>query len=80
MLAALTTDVLVHTWDLARAIGQSPALDPELCRAAYDGVRASGLPRDSGMFGAEMPVAEDADESTRLIALYGRDPAWAPEV
>jgi uncharacterized protein (TIGR03086 family) len=25
MLAALTTDVLVHTWDLARATDQSPA-------------------------------------------------------
>jgi uncharacterized protein (TIGR03086 family) len=32
MLAALTTDVLVHTWDLARATDQSPA--PEALEAA----------------------------------------------
>ena len=79
MLAALTTDVLVHTWDLARAIGQSPALDPELCAVAYDAARASGAPRDSGMYGAEIRLAEgEADATTRLIAFCGRDPAWAP--
>jgi hypothetical protein len=32
MLAALTTEVLVHTWDLARATGQAPA--PEVIAAA----------------------------------------------
>jgi uncharacterized protein (TIGR03086 family) len=32
MLAALTTDVLVHTWDLARATDQSPA--PEALETA----------------------------------------------
>ena len=32
MLAALTTDVLVHTWDLARATDQPPA--PEVLEAA----------------------------------------------
>ena len=32
MLAALTTEVLVHTWDLARAVGRSPA--PEVLDAA----------------------------------------------
>jgi uncharacterized protein (TIGR03086 family) len=79
MLAALTTDVLVHTWDLARAIGQSPALDPELCAAAYDAARAAGVPRDSGMYGAEIRMTEaEADVATRLIAFCGRDPAWAP--
>ena len=62
------------------AVGQSPALDPELCRDAYVAVRAAGLPRDSGMFGAEFPAAADADEPTRLLAFYGRDPAWAPQV
>lgn len=76
MLAALTTDVLVHTWDLARAVDQTPALDPELCTAAYDAARRSGIPRDAGMFGAEIPVSADADAPTRLIAFYGRDPSW----
>ena len=28
------------------------------------------------MIGAEIAVPADADVETRLIALYGRDPAW----
>ena len=78
MLAALTTDVLVHTWDLARAIGVAPDLDPELCAAAFAAIPTSGLPRDSGMFGADVDAPADADAATRLIAFYGRDPSWNP--
>ena len=76
ILPALSTDVLVHTWDLARAVGVPPDLDPELCASAYDAVRAHELPRDTGMFEAARPVDADADAATRLIAFYGRDPAW----
>ena len=76
MLGALTTDVLVHTWDLARAGGIEPRLDRELCAAAYEAARSTPLNRDSGMIGAEIAVPADADIETRLIALYGRDPAW----
>jgi uncharacterized protein (TIGR03086 family) len=77
MLAALTTDVLVHTWDLARAAGVDPALDHELC------VRACNTPPPdstgggaSDMFAARVPVAVHADATTKLVAKYGRDPAW----
>lgn len=78
MLGALTTDVLVHTWDLARAGGIEPQLDRELCEAAYEAARAAGLSRDDGMFGAEIAVPPGAGIETRLVALYGRDPAWRP--
>jgi uncharacterized protein (TIGR03086 family) len=76
MLGALTTDVLVHTWDLARAGGIEPQLDRELCEAAYEAARAAGLSRDGGMIGAETGAPPDAGFETRLVALYGRDPAW----
>jgi uncharacterized protein (TIGR03086 family) len=76
MLGALTTDVLVHTWDLARTGGIAPQLDRELCAAAHEAAHAAGLSRESGMIGAEIAVPADADVETRLIALYGRDPAW----
>jgi len=33
LLPVLTTDVLVHHLDLARAVGVDPQLDPELCRS-----------------------------------------------
>jgi uncharacterized protein (TIGR03083 family) len=74
VLPALTTDVLVHTWDLARAGGLEPDLDPELCAAAHETARTTGLRRDDGMFGPEVEVPPDADVVTRLVALYGRRP------
>ena len=76
VLPALTTDVLVHTWDLVRSANLPPDLDPELCASACEALRATDLPRDSGMFAAAYPVAPDADAATRLVAFYGRDPAW----
>lgn len=78
MLAALTTDVLVHTWDLARGVGLDVHLDPELTARAYDAASATDLPRDGGMIGPAVPVDDDADVESKLVGLYGRDPGWAP--
>jgi uncharacterized protein (TIGR03086 family) len=76
MLPALTTDVLVHTWDVAQAVGDAVALDSQLCAASYAAASSSGLERASGMFAAAVPVANDADDQTKLLAFYGRDPDW----
>lgn len=78
MLGALTTDVLVHTWDLARAGGLEPRLDPELCAAAYAAATATDLRRNDGTIGPEVVVTPNVGIETRLVALYGRDPAWRP--
>ena len=78
MLASLTTDVLVHTWDLARSAGLDPALDTELCATCYETNRAANLARLPDMFAPEVPVVDGADAATKLIALCGRDPGWAP--
>jgi uncharacterized protein (TIGR03086 family) len=73
----LTTDVLVHTWDLARAVGVAVALDPELCESALSSAQKNeaGL-RSSGMFGPPVDVSVDADIQSRLLAFLGRDPQW----
>jgi uncharacterized protein (TIGR03086 family) len=78
MIGALTTDVLVHTWDLARAVQQAVALDEELCARAYAAARASQLRRHEAMIGPEVLIGADAAMADRLVAFYGRDPAWAP--
>jgi uncharacterized protein (TIGR03086 family) len=78
MIGALTTDVLVHTWDLARAARQPVALDEELCARAYAAVRASEFGRDPALFGPEVSIDERAPVAERLVAFYGRDPAWEP--
>jgi uncharacterized protein (TIGR03086 family) len=68
-----TSDVFMHTWDLARATGQDERLDPDKCRELYEGM----LPMDdvlraSGQYGAKVPVPEDADVQTKLLGFIGR--------
>lgn len=69
-----TTDVFLHTWDLARATGQDEYLDPDRCAALLEGMLPMDeLLRASGQFGPKVDVGEDADPRTRLLAFIGRD-------
>jgi uncharacterized protein (TIGR03086 family) len=75
-----TSDVFMHTWDLARATSQDDTLDPELCDVMLTGMEPiETLMRDSGQFGPRVPVPDDADPQARLLGFIGRDPAWRPE-
>lgn len=76
----LTRDVLVHTWDLARAVGADDRLDQAWCRRLYDGLPAD--PRAlslSGMFSVPVAVSDESDAQTKLLARLGRDPSWRSE-
>jgi uncharacterized protein (TIGR03086 family) len=68
-------DVLVHTWDLARATGLDESLDAiEVHRMVEAMEPIDDLLRQSGQYGPGVEVAGDADEQTRLIAFTGRHP------
>lgn len=68
-------DVLVHTWDLARATGQDERLDPdEVHRQLVAMEPLDEVLRASGHYGPKVDVPADADEQTRLIAFTGRRP------
>lgn len=68
-------DVLIHGWDLAKATGQDTALDPELVDACWEVITPQlDLLKGSGMFGSEVPVPDDADPQTKLLAVLGRTP------
>ena len=68
-------DVLVHTWDLARAAGLDETLDPEVVHDMLIGMEPlDDMLRASGQYGPRVAVAADADEQTRLIAFTGRTP------
>jgi uncharacterized protein (TIGR03086 family) len=70
-----TADVLVHTWDLARATGLDEALDPDEVHAMLVGVEPMDeVLRSSGHYGPRVDVDEGADEQTRLLAFLGRHP------
>jgi uncharacterized protein (TIGR03086 family) len=72
-----TSDVFMHTWDLARATSQDDTLDPELCDVLLSGMEPiEDLMRSSGEFGPRVPVSDDADPQTRMIGFIGRDPGW----
>ena len=69
------SDLLLHTWDLARAIGADETLPAGPVQASYMGLQQ--MPpsfRETGAFGPEVEVADDADMQTKLIAFSGRQP------
>jgi len=73
-----TSDVFMHTWDLARATGQDETLDSGLCAALLAGMEPiEDLMRSSGQYGARVAVPADADAQTRMLGFIGRDPSWA---
>jgi uncharacterized protein (TIGR03086 family) len=79
LLGVLTTDVLVHSWDLAQAIGVETSLDPRLCDLGLTRALAHREQiEQSGMFAGAVPVPDDADVQARLLGLFGRNPRWEP--
>jgi uncharacterized protein (TIGR03086 family) len=69
-----TTDVFLHTWDLARATGQDPRLDPDRCAALLAEMQPMDeMLRASGQYGPKVEVSDDADPASRLMAFIGRD-------
>lgn len=72
-----TTDVLMHTWDLARSAGVEHGLPDDECADILDGMRGiEELLRSSGQYGPAYPVADSAPAPDRLLAFVGRDPQW----
>jgi uncharacterized protein (TIGR03086 family) len=70
-----TNDIVVHTWDLARATGLDETLDPEEVHALFVEMEPlDEMLRQSGQYGPRVAVPDDADEQTKLIAFTGRQP------
>lgn len=73
-----TTDVFLHTWDLARATGQDETLDAVTCAELLAGMEPiESVLRASGQYGPRVPVPDDADVQTRLLGFIGRNPLRA---
>lgn len=70
-------DVVVHTWDLARAIDLPVELDATTLGGMLAGMEAmEDAIRGSGHFGPRVEVPADASVVDRALAFTGRDPAW----
>ena len=71
----VTNDIFMHTWDLARAAGLDETLDPDEVHRLFVGMEPMDqMLRESGQYGPRVPVPDDADEQTKLIAFIGRQP------
>jgi uncharacterized protein (TIGR03086 family) len=73
----VVSDVVIHTWDLARAIGADDQLDPVLVTFVdqFLGPQIEAW-RGAGAFGPAVEVGADAGVQDRLLAQTGRSPAW----
>ncbi len=68
-------DIVIHTWDIARATGGDETLPADYVHVMLEGMEAMDEAlRASGQFGPRVPVSDGADEQARLIAFTGRVP------
>ncbi len=76
VLGLLITDLLVHSWDLARSIGADETLPPTAVDAAMAGLTRmpEEMLRGGTMFGPAVEVPDDASAQDKLIAFAGRRP------
>ena len=69
----MAMDTLVHTWDLARAVGGDEHLDQDAVAHAYEGLKPmDAMIRMPGIFGTKIASAEGADTQTQFLNFIGR--------
>ncbi|WP_306320929.1 MULTISPECIES: TIGR03086 family metal-binding protein [unclassified Streptomyces] len=73
-------DYVVHTWDVARSLGDRFDLAPELAGPALEIARAvpddSSRSKPGAAFGPSVSPARQDAALDEILALLGRSPAW----
>jgi uncharacterized protein (TIGR03086 family) len=69
-------DLLLHSWDLARATGGDERLDPDAVATAYEGLQPLDevLHASGTVFGPKIEPPPGADLQTQLLCFSGRRP------
>lgn len=66
-------DLVVHSWDLAQAIGADGTIDADIVEAIYARYKpVERLLKGSGQYGERIEVSPDASPQTKLLAVFGR--------
>ena len=75
-----TSDVFMHTWDLARSQGIDPRLDEARCAGILHGMSRmdDAMLRGSGQFGPAIAAPQGAAVQEQLMGFLGRDPDFTP--
>jgi len=69
----VTMDLLVHTWDLARAVGADERLDEDSVRHAYEALKpVDAMIRQPNVFGPKLEPPPGADLQTEFLYFLGR--------
>jgi uncharacterized protein (TIGR03086 family) len=69
----VTMDLLVHTWDLARAVGADERLDEDSVRHAYEMLTPMDeMIRQPNVFGPKLEPPSGADLQTQFLYFLGR--------
>ncbi len=71
-------EVVIHGWDVARAVGAPYDSDPATLQACLAYLEQFDPAGTEGMFGPAVPTADSAGDLDRVVAMSGRDPAWRP--
>lgn len=73
----VVSEIVVHGWDLGRALGRSPSWDPAVLEFVLGEVTATAeLGRGMGIYADAVPVPGSAPVLDRLLGVTGRDPQW----
>lgn len=73
----MLADQMIHSWDLAKALGKPFSMDARLAEGTLRGLHHLLTPEARGAgkaFAAEVPCAADAPVQDRLVAFTGRQP------
>jgi uncharacterized protein (TIGR03086 family) len=80
---SVSFDLPQHGWDLAKATGQDPTIDPEEVELLWSSLTRAphvwAWQRENGWYAEPVPVPDDACLHDRVLGLIGRDPAWRLE-
>jgi uncharacterized protein (TIGR03086 family) len=71
-------ELVVHSWDVAKATGQDYVPDEAALRAAHTFLLQSAEGPRPDIFGPVVQVENSAPLLDRAIGLSGRDPGWKP--
>ncbi|MGS2808535.1 TIGR03086 family metal-binding protein [Nocardia sp. MW-W600-9] len=75
-------DSVVHAWDVARSVGRTVDLDPDLAPAALRVALAvptgKSRERPGAAFAPALEGADDAASLDRILRVLGRSPDWRP--
>ena len=73
----VVSEIVVHGWDLGRALGERPSWEPAVLDFVLGEVIATAdLGRGMGIYADAVPVPETAPVLDRLLGVTGRDPHW----